>query len=119
MEVDGKIGTVVRSLRDEDEETVACSNSSQEEINQVEGPVLPHSKDLQDSSCEESSDSSEEDFDDAYVKHINNKISKCPSSTIEETGNLQNVIEIKIDIVNPPPPVIQKSEIPENIFNTS
>ena len=88
MDMDGKVGTIVSSLKDEEE--AAYSFSSQEETTEENCSV--RNQDLEDSQSE---DSSQGDLDDYYDKQCNEH------SQVQETTQ-PTPIEIKIDIINPP-----------------
>jgi hypothetical protein len=99
MDMDGKVGTIVSSLKDE--EGAVYSISSQEETTEENCSV--RNQDLEDSQSE---DSSQGDLDDYYDKQCNEH------SQVQETTQL-TPIEIKIDIINPPNAVIHEIK-----FNT-
>ena len=99
MDMDGKVGTIVSSLKDE--EGAVYSISSQEETTEENCSV--RNQDLEDSQSEYSSQG---DLDDYYDKQCNEH------SQVQETTQ-PTPIEIKIDIINPPNAVIQEIK-----FNT-
>ena len=101
MDMDGKVGTIVSSLKDE--EGAVYSISSQEETTEENCSV--RNQDLEDSQSEYSSQG---DLDDYYDKQCNEH------SQVQETTQ-PTPIEIKIDIINPPNAVIH--EIKFNILD--
>ena len=97
--MDGKVGTIVSSLKDE--EGAVYSISSQEETTEENCSV--RNQDLEDSQSE---DSSQGDLDDYYDK-------QCNESFLVQETTQPTPIEIKIDIINPPNAVIHEIK-----FNT-
>jgi hypothetical protein len=96
MDMDGIVGTIFSSLKDE--EGAVYSISSHEETTEENYSVT--NQDLEDSQSE---DSSQGDLDDYYDK-------QC--SVVHERTQ-PTPIEIKIDIINPPSDVINEIQ-----FNT-
>ena len=105
MDMDGKVGTIVSSLKDEEE--AAYSFSSQEETTEENCSV--RNQDLEDSQSE---DSSQGDLDDYYDKQCNEH------SQVQETTQ-PTPIEIKIDIINPPNAVIHEIKFNTHDYKTN